>query len=179
MAHHNLLAKKQSAYENYDKKKFIKMEYIRTPQEIWHELSQEFQFTVDACASDKNHLVDKYWTKERSALDQNWDNEIVYCHPMYNSSIPKFVAKAFNSKCMTVFLLPSGTNAKYFHKYFWCNKYHKPKDRVQIRFLIKTDHLNGFKMATDDGVMPERGYLRPLMIVIVDNREYNGKGLPS
>ena len=84
MAHHNLLAKKQSAYETYSKKKFLKMEYIRTPQEIWHELSQEFEFTVDACASDKNHLVDKYWTKERSALDQNWDNELVYCHPMYN-----------------------------------------------------------------------------------------------
>ena len=34
---------------------------------------KEFNFTVDACASDKNHLVDKYWTKELDARKQNWN----------------------------------------------------------------------------------------------------------
>ena len=53
---------------SFDSKKELKMEYIRTPKEIWKELSDEFDFTVDACASDKNHLVDKYWTKENNAL---------------------------------------------------------------------------------------------------------------
>ena len=82
------------------------MKYIRTPTEIWESLSKEFNFTVDACASDKNHLVDKYWTKEIDACTQNWDNEIVYCHPMYDGKIPRFIKKAFESKAMTVFLLP-------------------------------------------------------------------------
>ena len=167
----NLLTKKQSAYESYGKRKFLKMEYVRTPVEIWQQISVEFNFTVDACASNKNHLLPKYWTKENSALEQNWDGEVVYCHPMYDVNIPKFVAKAVSSKCTTVFLLPAGTNAKYFHKYFWCSKCHKPKANIQIRFLEKMDHLNGFKMATDDGVMPDRGYLRPLMIVIVSNND--------
>jgi tRNA A37 threonylcarbamoyladenosine dehydratase len=42
--HYNLLAKN---------KQLLPMEYIRTPEEIWDNLSQEFDFTVDACASDK------------------------------------------------------------------------------------------------------------------------------
>ena len=93
------------------------MKYIRTPTEIWESLSKEFNFTVDACASDKNHLVDKYWTKEIDACTQNWDNEIVYCHPMYDGKIPRFIKKAFESKAMTVFLLPASTNSVYFHTY--------------------------------------------------------------
>ena len=72
--------------------KILKMEYVRTPKEIWDNLSSEFNFTVDACASDKNHLLPKYWTKENSALDKNWDGEIVYCHPMYDIHIPKLVS---------------------------------------------------------------------------------------
>ena len=60
--HLNLIA----AHNTYGKRKTLKMEYIRTPDEIWEMLSQEFNFTVDACASDKRHLVDKYWTKEDS-----------------------------------------------------------------------------------------------------------------
>ena len=34
-------------------KKILKMKWIRTPKEIWSALSKEFNFTVDACASDK------------------------------------------------------------------------------------------------------------------------------
>ena len=160
MSHYNILKKD----------KILKMEYIRTPKEIWNELIKEFKFTVDACASDKNHLVDKYWTKENSALDKNWDNEIVYCHPMYDTKIPKFVEKAFKHKCLTVFLLPASTNSQYFHKFFWDNKRCKSRNNVQIKFLPVVNRQLGYKMATDDGELPERGYLRPLMVIKVDNR---------
>ena len=67
----------------------LAMKWIRTPKSIWNFLIKEFNFTVDACASDKNHLLSKYWTKKNSALDKNWDYEIVYCHPMYDINIPK------------------------------------------------------------------------------------------
>jgi len=165
--HLNLIA----SHNTYGKRTTLLMKYIRTPDEIWEMLSQEFNFTVDACASDKNHLVDKYWTKEDSALTKDWNGEIVYCHPMYDTKIPKFVKKAMESKCLTVFLLPASTNSLYFHKHFWDNINHKPRDNVEVRFLRKSkDEHHGFKMATDDGELPERGYLRPLMIVVVDRR---------
>ena len=155
--HFNLLSK--------NKKKKLKMQYIRTPEVIWKDLEKEFNFTVDACASDKNHLCKKYWTKENSALEQNWDGEIVYCHPMYDIHIPKFVKKAYESNCLTVFLLPASTNAHYFHKYFW------KKENVEIRFIKKAPGQLGYKFNTDDNEEPKTGYLRPLMIIIMDRRK--------
>ena len=161
--HSNLLTNKKS----------LKMEYVRTPVEIWEQLSKEFNFTVDACASDKNHLLSKYWTKENSALDKNWDGEIVYCHPMYDIHIPKFVRKAIESKCLSVFLLPASTNAKYFHDFLWDNKKHKPRNNIEIRFLpvpnVKNGKTHGYKFLTDDFKEPKYGYLRPLMIIVIKN----------
>ena len=139
------------------------MKWIRTPKSIWENLSKEFNFTVDACASDKNHLLPKYWTVDNSTLDKNWDNEIVYCHPMYDIYIPKFIKKAIESKCITVFLLPASTNAEYFHKYLY------KKDNVDIRFLPREKGGNGYKFFSDDNDDPKTGYLRPLMVVVIDN----------
>tara|TARA_R100000664_G_C2654480_1_gene73564 strand:- start:85 stop:555 length:471 start_codon:yes stop_codon:yes gene_type:complete len=142
----------------------LAMKWIRTPKSIWSSLIKEFSFTVDACASDKNHLLSKYWTEKNSALNKNWDNEIVYCHPMYDINIPKFIKKAIESKCITVFLLPASTNAEYFHKYLY------KKDNVDIRFLPREKGGNGYKFFSDDNEDPKTGYLRPLMIVVIDNR---------
>tara|TARA_R100000654_G_scaffold3387_1_gene11447 strand:- start:21 stop:491 length:471 start_codon:yes stop_codon:yes gene_type:complete len=146
------------------KKQKLAMKWIRTPKSIWSSLIKEFSFTVDACASDKNHLLSKYWTEKNSGLNKNWDNEIVYCHPMYDINIPKFIKKAIESKCITVFLLPASTNAEYFHKYLY------KKDNVDIRFLPREKGGNGYKFFSDDNEDPKTGYLRPLMIVVIDNR---------
>ena len=143
----------------------LRMAYVRTPEEIWNKIKTQYNFTVDACASDKNHLLPKYWTKENSALDQNWDNEIVYCHPMYDITIPKFVEKAFKHKCICVFLLPASTNAVYFHKYFWNAKECKPRDNIKIEFLPRNDPKTSYIFKTDDGDPAKHGYLRPLMLV--------------
>jgi site-specific DNA-methyltransferase (adenine-specific) len=150
-------------------KKINLMKWIRTPKEIWDQLSKEFNFTVDACASHNNHLLDKYWTKEDDALKQDWTNEIVYCHPMYDQKIPKYIKKAFESNSLCVFLLPASTNSRYFHEYLWCNKEHKSKQNVEIRFLPKAVGKFGYRFANDNGDLPETGYLRPLMIVIIHN----------
>ena len=169
-----MLINKNPSFSIITKNKLLKMEYIRTPKEIWERLSQEFNFTVDACASDKNHLLPRYWTIETDALKQDWDNEIVYCHPMFDIHIPKFIKKAVESKCLTVFLLPASTNAEYFHNYLWNNEGHIPKQNVQIRFLskpqIKYGNWLGYKFLTEDNEEPKTGYLRPLMIVVIDNR---------
>jgi hypothetical protein len=159
----------QKQFNLLHNKKILKMEWIRTPKEIWSKLLEEFKFTVDACASDKNHLLPKYWTKEIDACTQNWDGEVVYCHPMFDGKIPKFIKKASESKCTSVFLLPASTNSVYFHNYLWDNKKHKPKKNVQIRFLEKTKGIYGTKFYSEDNKEPKTGYLRPLMIVVINN----------
>ena len=141
------------------------MKYLRTPKDIWEDLSKEFDFTCDMCASDSNHLLDKYYTAEDSALDKDWDNEIGYVHPLFDGKIGKFVEKASKSKGLFVFLLPASTHTKYFHE--WLYK----KDNIEIRFLRKP--VKGFRFGNDDGSEDDEksiGYIKPLMICVMDNR---------
>ena len=95
---------KSNLYQRNDKV----MKWVRTPKEIWTDLSQEFNFTVDCCASHQNHLLPKYYTKEDNSLTKDWTGEVAYIHPMFDNDIPRFVKKAAETKNFTeVFLLPS------------------------------------------------------------------------
>ena len=111
------------------------MMYLRTPVDIWDSISKEFDFTLDACASDENHLLPKYYTKENSCLNHDWSNEVVYLHPMFDMHIGKFVEKAYNeninNNVKVVMLIPASTHTRYFHKYLYTNP------RVEIMFLEK------------------------------------------
>tara|TARA_R100001015_G_scaffold4722_1_gene1697 strand:- start:344 stop:829 length:486 start_codon:yes stop_codon:yes gene_type:complete len=143
-----------------------KMKYLRTPKDIWDNLSKEFDFTCDMCASDENHLIEKYYTAENNALEKDWTDEIGYIHPLFDGKIGKFVEKANNTKGLFVFLLPASTHTKYFHEYFY------KKDNVEIRFLRKPN--KGFRFGNDDGTEDDLnsiGYIKPLMICIMDNRD--------
>ena len=142
------------------------MKWLRTPKPIWADLTKEFSFTVDACASDENHLLPKYYTKENSCLDKDWTGEVVYCHPMFDIYIPKFVKKCAESKATSVMLLPASTHTRYFHTY--CYK----KDNCEIRFLEKP--IGGFRFGHDGGLeedMTKVGYIKPLMVLIFRNNE--------
>lgn len=143
--------------------------HIRTPADIWAQLSKEFAFTLDACASDFNHLLPKYYTEQDDCLTKDWTGEIVYCHPMFDMHIGKFVEKAATSKCPAVMLLPASTHTRYFHKFIWDKEQNKPRQNVEIRFLEKPKQ--GFAFGNDDGSnsdIPKGsvGYIKPLMVVI-------------
>lgn len=139
--------------------------FLRTPPEIWEELRKEFAFTIDVCASDDNHLLPRYYTKENDALTKDWSGEVAYIHPLFDGKIGNFVEKAFRTPDLTaVFLLPASTHTKYFHDYI----YHNP--RCEIRFLRKPNR--GFHFGKDDGSPIDEesiGYIKPLMIVVMRN----------
>ena len=145
------------------------MKFIRTPIDIWKKINDKLnehglKFTLDACASDANHLLPKYFTAENSCLDKDWTGEVVYCHPMFDMHIGKFVEKAFNSNCITVMLLPSSTHTRYFHKFIYMNP------NCEVRFLEKPN--KGFRFLNDDGTdddLNKIGYIKPLMVVIFRN----------
>jgi hypothetical protein len=145
--------------------------YIRTPKDIWQKIQSKMKYcgikmTIDVCASDKNHLLPRYYTKEQDGLEQDWTGEVVYCHPPFDMHIGKWVEKAFNSDCLTIMLLPASTHTRYFHRYI----YNNPK--CQIEFLEKPKQ--GFAFGTEDGQyeIPKGkvGYIKPLMIVIFNNK---------
>lgn len=151
------------------------MAYLRTPPDIWAELKKEFNFTIDVCASDENHLLPRYYTKENDGLTKDWSGEVAYIHPLFDNNIGRFVKKAYNTKNMTaVFLLPASTHTKYFHEYM----YKKPN--VEIRFLRMP--TKGFRFGKDDGSKTDEdtiGYIKPLMIVIMRNPPQAGSSETS
>ena len=140
------------------------MRFIRTPVDIWERLRVEFDFTIDVCASDKNHLLPRYYTKWENGLAQDWTGEVVYCHPMFDGKIGRWSEKAYSSRCLTVMLLPSSTHTRYFHRFIYQN----PK--CEIRFLEKPN--KGFRFLNDDGSddnLNAIGYIKPLMVVVFRN----------
>lgn len=101
-----------------------------TPQWLFDELNNEFNFDLDPCASDENHKTPIYYTKDNSGLSQKWGGCRVFCNPPY-SQISKWVEKAFEEghkpNTLVVLLIPSRTDTKYFHDYIL--------HRAEIRYI--------------------------------------------
>jgi phage N-6-adenine-methyltransferase len=76
----------------------------RTKPAFFQSLHDIFNFTIDACASDDNALLPKYWTIKDDARLQDWSKERVYCNPPFGE-IKTFLVKA-PSAITSVFVLP-------------------------------------------------------------------------
>lgn len=101
-----------------------------TPKALFDELNNEFDSTLDPCATDENHLCDKYYTIHDDGLKHDWNGERVFCNPLY-SKISDWCEKAFyeskSEGTIVVMLIPSRTDTKYFHDYIY--------NRTEIRFV--------------------------------------------
>jgi len=102
-----------------------------TPQIFFDTLNEEFEFTLDPCATDENAKCERYFTKEIDGLLQNWQGESVFCNPPYGKDISKWVKKCSDEARLpntkVVALLPARTDTRWFHQYI----YHK----AEIRFI--------------------------------------------
>jgi len=80
-----------------------------TPSAIYEELNKEFKFDFDPCPLGECE-------KDGSApLFTSWAGKRVFCNPPYNSGIRKFLDRATEAT-ISVFLLPSRTDTKWFHE---------------------------------------------------------------
>ena len=127
-----------------------------TPQYFFDKLNEEFNFTLDPCATHENHKCDKYYTIEDNGLSKDWSNEIVFMNPPYSKPenpckpncnkkgcqkrgyhIDKYkpgqedwIKKAYEESqkgTIVIALLPSRTDTKFFHKYIY--------NKMEIRFI--------------------------------------------
>lgn len=114
-----------------------------TPQSLFDVLNKEFDFVLDACASDDNTKCSNWFTKDDDGLSCDWlVGGAVYCNPPYGREIGKWVKKAYeeNARGATVvMLLPARTDTKWFHDYI----YHKH----EIRFIKGRLHFNESKQS--------------------------------
>jgi phage N-6-adenine-methyltransferase len=108
-----------------------------TPQWLFDQLNQEFNFTLDPCATAENAKCAKYFTTKEDGLKQDWSGEIVFCNPPYGREISKWVRKAAEESkkhnTTVVMLIPARTDTSYFHDYI----YGKAKEIRFIRGRLK------------------------------------------
>ena len=130
-----------------------------TPINFFNELNNEFYFTLDPCANDKNHKCKKYFTKEKNGLVQDWNNEVVFCNPPYGRELPFWVKKCYEehikNNITIVMLIPARTDTRYFHEYIY--------NKSEIRFIKG-------RLKFNDG---KQGAPFPSMVVIYRKQQNN------
>jgi phage N-6-adenine-methyltransferase len=106
-----------------------------TPLDLFERLDEKWRFDLDPCANNENplpslrelvHIV-KDWGID--AFEYEWCGRRVFCNPPY-SQIEDWVAKAHSHRhdAVTVMLIPSRTDTKYWHKYI-------QNDALKVEFL--------------------------------------------
>jgi len=109
-----------------------------TPIDFFNQLDAEFNFTLDPCATDDNHLCKKYFTKEIDGLSQSWENNTVFCNPPYSNVsgwAKKCADESYLNNITVVMLVPARTDTRWFHQYVY--------NRAEIRFVKGRLKFNG------------------------------------
>jgi phage N-6-adenine-methyltransferase len=112
-----------------------------TPQELFDELNEKHNFTLDAAATDENAKLPSYYTIEDDALNQNWEGR-VFCNPPYGREIKHWVKKAYEESQQpynekVVMLIPSRTDTIYWHEYIFGKA--KEIDFIRGRLKFEVD----------------------------------------
>lgn len=135
-----------------------------TPQDFFDRLNAEYNFVLDAAATDKSAKCKKYYTPETDGLKQSWAiGGAVFCNPPYGRSIGAWVEKAFSeakSGTTIVLLIPARTDTKYFHEYIY--------GKAEIRFL------RGRLKFTDEDGNTKAPAPFPSMVVVYNGGKENG-----
>lgn len=103
-----------------------------TPQDFFDKLNEEFNFTLDPCATPENAKCKKYYTVKEDGLKQDWQGETVFCNPPYGKAIKNWVKKCYEESrkpnTTVVMFIPARTDTTYFHEYIY-------KKAKEIRFV--------------------------------------------
>lgn len=128
-----------------------------TPQDFFDALNEEFNFKLDAAATEKTKKCELCFTPETDGLSQSWDcGGAVFCNPPYGRDIGKWVKKAYEESLRggypIVLLIPSRTDTSYFHDYIY--------GKANLRFV------RGRLRFTDDNGVPADPAPFPSMVVV-------------
>jgi PAS domain-containing protein len=81
-----------------------------TPDYLYQALDMEFGFDLDPCPLNADFDPEF----DQDGLKLNWDGRRVFCNPPW-SDITPWVQKAYESRALVVFLLPSRSDTAWFH----------------------------------------------------------------
>ncbi len=89
-----------------------------TPPEIFDPLDQEFDFTLDPCATSATAKTTVFFDEEHDGLAQDWGAARVFMNPPYGREIYAWTRKARVSAeagALVVGLLPASTDLAWWH----------------------------------------------------------------
>lgn len=90
-----------------------------TPPEVFGPLNEEFEFTVDVCATPENAKVARYWTEADNGLLSDWSRERAWMNPPYGREVYAWTRKAREEAArgaLVVGLLPASTDLAWWHE---------------------------------------------------------------
>lgn len=105
-----------------------------TPQWLFDELNNEFQFTLDVCATVDNTKCLEYFSPEVDGLVQEWHGTC-WMNPPYGRDIVKWMKKAYESWLQgvtVVCLVPARTDTAWWHDYAMCGEVRFLRGRVKF-----------------------------------------------
>ena len=103
-----------------------------TPEWLYKQLNEEFNFTCDVCATKENAKHVNYFSPEDDGLSKKWEG-VCFCNPPYGRDVKHWVKKARDESrsgnAKVIMLLPVRTDTQWFHDYIYA------KTNTNIRFL--------------------------------------------
>ena len=93
-----------------------------TPSDFFNNLNDEFNFTLDPCASNNNYKCDNYYTIKDNGLSKDWSKDVVFMNPPYGREIKYWIEKAYRESlrgAIVVCLIPARTDTSYWHDYIF------------------------------------------------------------
>ena len=101
----------------------------QTPSDLFQDLDEEFEFTLDPCCTKETAKCAKFFTIQDDGLKQDWSKDVVFMNPPYGKEIKDWIKKAFKEAkkgATVVCLIPARTDTKYWHDYCF---------KGEVRFL--------------------------------------------
>ena len=96
-----------------------KTDQWETPQDLFDELNEKYQFDIDVCALPENAKCDKYFSPEDDGLSKMWSGTC-WMNPPYGREIGMWMLKAFHEGCngsTVVCLVPARTDTAWWHDF--------------------------------------------------------------
>ena len=93
-----------------------------TPAKIFEPLRDEFNITLDVCATSSNAKCPYFYTPSDDALQLGWNLTKRNCwmNPPYGRGIDKWIEKAYRESLLgitVVCLVPARTDTRWWHDY--------------------------------------------------------------
>jgi phage N-6-adenine-methyltransferase len=93
-----------------------------TPSSFFEKLDEEFNFTLDPCATARNAKCARYFTKRENGLMHSWGSHRVFCNPPYGKTMREWARKCHEASqlgALVVLLAHARTDTRWFHDWVY------------------------------------------------------------